>query len=306
MSLSYYTQDPKELFNILLDLREFSSLWLEVRLKARRGESAKAEKQRLGELIEKLAERLEILPFRGRLIKHLISRRPTILPKWTGAPETVDKTLSILTEYLTYRCDHAVWHDISQNPTNIDEYLKRGDKEEKNGLMFEIIVRRWLKEIINKHWVNVESLVVPIKPNNGYHSIEIDAFSLTRQKEYHVAAVAEVKWRLHLLLSKEPVDAGGRPLIPKFTNNIQELSHHFSKWLGISLTYKEIALVTGSSIEFQDKTHIIDKLSTTLSQKNIHTEHVNLYDMNDIWNSVKDTAHPIRNVIHHIFGKLGS
>jgi len=38
------------------------------------------------------------------------------------------------------------------------------DPEKTNGLMFEIIARRWLREVINRHWINVQNLLVPIKP----------------------------------------------------------------------------------------------------------------------------------------------
>ena len=61
----------------MLDVREFSNLWLI----ARKGEASDSERKRLSELVEKLCEELEVLPFRGRLVKHLLVRRPKLLPK---------------------------------------------------------------------------------------------------------------------------------------------------------------------------------------------------------------------------------
>jgi hypothetical protein len=98
----------------LLDVREFSNLWLI----ARRGEASGSERKRLSELVEKLCEELEVLPFRGRLVKHLLVRRPKLLPKWAaGVPDAVDKILALFKEYLSYVYDQAVWQNIRSSET---------------------------------------------------------------------------------------------------------------------------------------------------------------------------------------------
>jgi len=302
MSLSYYTQDPKELFDLLLDLREFSDLWLQVRIKTRIGEEAKAEKQRLGELIEKLADKLEILPFRGRLLKHLLTKRPTILPKWTGIPETVDKILFLVIEYLTYRCDHAVWQDISQNPTNINEYLE-GKEQPANGLMFEIIIRRWLREIKKEHWLNTQSFRTPIKASNK-HSIEIDALSLIKQQTHYHVAAAEIKWTLTIKQSGEAIQIDKKgweiSISKKFSESLKSLEEHFERWLKIKTSYTEIALVSGIQISPEYKQKAKNFLYQELSKRNVKTEIIQVYDVEDIWNTVKDTTHPIKNVIEQV------
>jgi hypothetical protein len=30
--------------------------------------------------------------------------------------------------------------------------------------MFEIIARRWLREVVKGYWINAQNLVIPIKP----------------------------------------------------------------------------------------------------------------------------------------------
>ena len=105
MTLGYYIHDPKKLLELLADVREFANLWL----MTRGGEASEPERRRLGELFERLCEELEVLPFRGRLVKHLLVWRPRLLPEWmAGIPGSVDKILALLKEYLSYVCDHAV------------------------------------------------------------------------------------------------------------------------------------------------------------------------------------------------------
>jgi len=164
VTLGYYIHDSKKLFELLVDIREFANLWL----MARRGEASKAERRRLGELVEKLCKELEVLPFRGRLVKHLLVWKPRLFPEWlAGIPRATDKILALLQEYLSYVCDHAVWQSVSQDPSKLDDYVKDMQNrrpDQTNGLMFEIIARRWLREVVKGHWVNSQNLVVPIKP----------------------------------------------------------------------------------------------------------------------------------------------
>jgi hypothetical protein len=101
-------------------------------------------------------------------VKHLLVRRPRLLPKWAaGVPDAVDKILALFKEYLSYVCDQTVWQNISQGPSKLDEYVKDIQKrkpDQTNGLIFEIIARKWLREVVKGHWINAQNLVVPIKP----------------------------------------------------------------------------------------------------------------------------------------------
>jgi hypothetical protein len=306
VTLGYYVQDPKKLFELLLDVREFSNLWLI----ARRGEASGSERKRLGELVEKLCEELEVLPFRGRLVKHLLVRRPKLLPKWAaGVPDAVDKILALFKEYLSYVCDQAVWQSISQDPAKLDDYIKgmqtaKKDPEQTNGLMFEIIARRWLREVINGHWINVQNLVVPIKPallqpTKWLHSIEIDAFSLTRFDNQYRAAVAEVKWRFHIIPDKGIIDPKSTlPLKDVVADRLEKLTEHFNEWLGSRLSYVEVALISAHPVNGKDK-HAY-ALSEALSHKGIKCGNVKVYDIEDIYELVKSSDHPLKEIISYI------
>lgn len=299
MALGYFIQDPKKLFDLLLDIREFSSLWLA----ARRGEASESKKKRLGELVEKLCEELEVLPFRGRLVKHLLVRRPKLLPKWAaGVPDAVDKILSLFKEYLSYICDQAVWQGISQDPLKLDEYVKdnvqKREPEQTNGLMFEIIVRRWLREVVKGHWVNAQNLVVPIRPGPS-PSIEIDAFSLTRPDNQYTVAVAEVKWRFHISPDIGIIDPKSkRPLRDTVADRLEKLTGHFNEWLRTNLNYVEVALISAHHIDSKDK-HA-NALSEALSNKGIKCENTRVYDIEDIYESVKSSDHTLKEVIAYL------
>uniref|UniRef100_A0A7C2P0J5 Uncharacterized protein n=1 Tax=candidate division WOR-3 bacterium TaxID=2052148 RepID=A0A7C2P0J5_UNCW3 len=301
VTLGYYIQDPKKLFELLIDIREFSNLWLMVR----RGEVSEPEKKRLGELVEKLCEELEVLPFRGRLVKHLLVRRPKLLPKWAaGIPEAVNKILALFKEYLSYICDQAVWQNISQDPTKLDDYVKdmrtaKKGVEQTNGLMFEIIARRWLREVVNGHWINAQNLVVPIRPKMPWHSIEIDAFSLTRVDNQYRAAIAEVKWRFHISPDKGIIDPKStRPLRDIVADRLEKLTEHFNEWLRIHLNYIEVALISAHPVNDKDK-HAY-ALSEALSYKGIKCQNVKVYDIEDIYESVKSSDHPLKEVIAYL------
>jgi hypothetical protein len=304
VTLVYYIQDPIKLFELLLDIREFSNLWL----MARRGEASESEKKRLSELVEKLCEELEVLPFRGRLVRHLLLRRPKLLPNWAaGIPDAVDKILALLKEYLSYVCDQAVWHNISQAPSKLDDYIKdiqKKDQEQTNGLMFEIIARRWLREVVKGYWINAQNLVVPIKPitpqpKKWLHSIEIDAFSLTRFDNQYGAAVAEIKWRFHISPDKGIIDPKStRPLRDIVAVRLEKLTEHFNEWLRSHLNYVEVALISAHPVDGKDK-HVY-ALSEALSHKGIECENVKVYDIEDIYESVKSSDHPLKEVIAYI------
>lgn len=306
MSLSYYTQDPKELFDLLLDLREFSNLWLQVRIKTRLGEEAKAEKQRLDELIEKLADKLEILPFRGRLLKHLLTRRPTILPKWTGIPDTVDKILSVIIEYLTYRCDYAVWEDIRLRPEKIKEYIDRNAhrKDKANGHIFEIVVRKWLKEFMDPYWRNVQRLQLPALPGMSLHGIEMDAVSMIKEDEKIKLSTAEIKWTLdqNFAIMGKPPDK--KPIVQEYAENISILLLHLNKFTKVTnIQIKEVALIGGNKLQPIEKNDISQRLreriSKELSKRDLKytPEKVKTYDITDIQETVKDSQNPLKEVV---------
>lgn len=296
---------PKELFDLSLDLKEFFQLWL----KARKGEISKSEKQRLGKMVRNLAEELNILPFRGRLLQYILTRRPTLLPRWTRIPEAVDKVLTLTIEYLTYRCDHVIWNDISSRPENIDEYLRRNPHrhDSANGQIFEIIVRRWLKEVIGKHWINVQRLQVPALPYFGLHGIEIDAFSLLQEDSLYTVSVAEVKWTLtqETALLGSPERTKGT-VVEEFSNKLLVIHDHFKRFYNITPRYKEVALIAGNAIPPVQKTTISKRFQEsvirTLSQRQLQCdrENIKLYDICDIREIAKESSTAIRNVIEHI------
>lgn len=312
MSLGYYTQDSKELFNLLLDIREFASLWLEIRKKTEKHEKvSKEEIQRLNELIEHIADKVEILPLRGRLLKYIIIKRPILLPKFigeiTGIPDMVNKILALLIEYLNYKCDYVVWHDISNTPENIDDYLKSEPQKNANGLMFEIIIRRWLKEIKKEHWINTQSFSTLIKPRNR-HGIEIDALSITRQQNQYNIAAAEIKWTLVIKDTGEAIHLDKSlnkeiSVSKKFSESLESLTEHFEKWLKITTNYKEIALISGGKISEGFKQKARDYLFQELAQTKIKLntpQIIQIYDIDDVWNTVKDTSHPLKDVVKQI------
>ncbi len=306
--LGYYAHDPKRSFELLLDLKEFTNLWLD----AREGKISGPEKKRLGELVVKLSEELGILPFRGRLLKHILIRRPKLLPEWAGIPDAVDKILTMLTEYLTYICDNTVWQNISQAPSAIEDYINKKPGEETNGLMFEIIVRRWLREVVKGYWINVQNLVVPIKPKmvaipkfgtdkpekKTWHLIEIDAISLTRFNDQHMAAVAEIKWRPNILGDGSILDLNGRYVDDLLSTKLRELIENFNKWLGADINYAEVALISGHPVNNRDAATAV--LSKKLSEKGIKYKDVKLYDINDMYKSVRNSTHQLKELIEHI------
>lgn len=307
MSLSYFSQDPQEIFNLLLNIREFVTLWLETRKKQVKNEEiSKEEMDRLGELIEELSDSLEILPFSGSLLKLIITNRPIFLQGWlgdiTGIPEAVNKLLALLIEYLSYKCDHVIWYDISRNPGRINEYLKTEPQKEANGLMFEIIIRRWLREIKGKHWVNTQSFRTPIIPRDR-HGIEIDAFSITKEQNQYNVAAAEIKWTLALKPSGEAFQIKHNREISvseKFSDNLISLANHFEEWQKIKINYKEIALISGNPISTEYKQSAKNFLAQKLTQLNVKQDMIQIYDIDDVWETVRHTEHSIKNVIEEI------
>ena len=190
---------------------------------------------------------------------------------------------------------------MSQDPSRLDDYVQgvQGrEPDQTNGLMFEIIARRWLREVVKGYWVNAQNLVVPTKPD-GRHLIEIDAFSLTRPDNQYVAAAAEVKWRFHISPDMGIFDRkSGRPLRDIVAERLEKLAEHFNEWLGIQLNYAEVALVSAHPVDGKDR-HASD-LSAALSGKGIGCEGVRVYDINDMYESVRSGDHPLRGVIAYL------
>jgi hypothetical protein len=304
--IGYYAQDPKKSFELLLLLREFTNLWLD----ARSGKLGAKEKERFGRLVDELAGGLNVLPFRGWLLKNMLSRRPKLLPEWTGIPDAVDRILAVLTEYLAYVCDHIVWQNISQTPSTIDDYVKKKQGEETNGLIFEIIVRRWLKEVLKGYWLNVQNLTIPIKPKlvnipkidkieeRVWHSIELDAFSLSRFDNQYIAAVAEIKWRLNVTDDGKILDYKRRYIHELLPVKLKEVASHFKRFLGINVNYAEVALISNTPVT--NKSTAIDTLYRKLSEHNVKFKEVRLYDLDDIYYSVKNSNHPLKGVVEYI------
>jgi len=62
------------------------------------------------------------------------------------------------------------------------------------------------------------------------HSIEIDAFSLTRFDNQYRAAVAEVKWRFHIIPDKGIIDLKRTlPLKDVVVDRLEKLTEHFNE-----------------------------------------------------------------------------
>jgi hypothetical protein len=170
--------------------------------------------------------------------------------------------------------------------------------------MFEIIARRWLRGVINGHWINVQNLVVPIKPTplqpkKWLHSTEIDAFSLTRFDNQYRAAVAEVKWRFHIIPDKGIIyPKSTLPLKDVVADRLEKLTEHFNEWLGSLISYVEMALISAHPVNGKDK-HAY-ALSEALSHKGIKCENVKVYYIEDIYESVKSSDHPLKEIISYI------
>jgi hypothetical protein len=134
-----------------------------------------------------------------------------------------------------------------QTPSTIYDYVKKKQGEETNGLIFEIIVRRWLKEVLKGYWLNVQNLTIPIKPKlvnipkidkieeRLWHSIELDAFSLSRFDNQYIAAVAEIKWRLNVTDDGEILDYKRRYIHELLPVKLKEVASHFKRFLGINV-----------------------------------------------------------------------
>ncbi|MEM1944530.1 MAG: hypothetical protein QXO86_01210 [Nitrososphaerota archaeon] len=206
MSLEPHTRNAKDLFDLSLDLREFLELWR----KTREEDASQDERKLLSGMVKRLAEELNVLPFRGPLPQHLLTRRPKLFPRWTG--DAVDKVLNIMAEYLSYRYDHVVWEDICRNPETVNEYINRNParREKANGFIFELIARRWLKEVGGEHWRNVQRIQVLTPPRlrsigidlcqiskRGLkHGIEVDAFSALKSNRQLNISIAEIECSL--------------------------------------------------------------------------------------------------------------
>ncbi|MEM1574087.1 MAG: hypothetical protein QXY96_06400 [Candidatus Methanomethylicaceae archaeon] len=301
-SLSSNLFDAKELFTLLLDLRELAELWL----KARKGLATKEEKKQLGKKVKELAEKLDIFPFHGFFLKYLLPKKPTILPKWIKIPYAVDNILNLTLEYLTYRCDHVIWEDISSNPRNINAYLKENSNrfDDAIGYIFEVIIRRWLKEVIGKHWCNVQQLLVPLLPRHKPRCIpEIDAVSILKVNNYYHISAAEIKWTLTreraLGTIEEPTG-----VLEKFTQRLQVLNDHFIKYIKAKIYFPEIAIIAGNTLGYGQKRELNEKLQKNIfrlqPRLNCRRENIKIYDMNDILETLEKRQNSIKSVIEHI------
>ena len=131
--------------------------------------------------------------------------------------------------------------------------------DQTNGLMFEIIARKWLREVVKGYWINAQNLVVPIKPitlqpKKWLHSIEIDAFSLTRFDNQYGTAVAEIKWRFHISPDKGIIDPKStRPLRDIVADRLEKLTEHFNERLRTHLNYVEVTLISAHPVDGKDK-----------------------------------------------------
>lgn len=302
MSTEPHALDAKELFDLLLDMREFLELWQ----KARRGKVDKNEKEQLGRMVGRLAGELNVLPFRGRLLQYMLTRRPTLLPRWTGIPDAVDKVLNIVLEYLTYRYDHVVWEDIRSNPKAISEYINRNpDRREKaNGFIFELIARRWLKEARGEHWSNVQRIQIltppglkPIGADEGRlrHGIEVDAFSVLKSHRQLNIAIAEIERSLT-----------NSALVLEIVTKAIIIAEYFKKHLGKGVNYAEIALVGCRRLTQEEK----DDLKRELKRSVAHylpmnsvgytEKHINVYDLEDMLKSTETLETDLANVIRYL------
>ncbi|MEM2154620.1 MAG: hypothetical protein QXY76_06880 [Nitrososphaeria archaeon] len=284
--------DPKDLFTLMLDVREFSFLWYKARQSYYKGERfTKEEKDRLKELFEHIANEIGILPFKGRLLKRIIVRRPKLLPKFTKIPVVTDIFLQLLIEYLNYKCDHAVWDDISKDPENrLKAYLDRNQSRlhAANGHIFEIIVRKWLSEIINSHWRNVQRVQFPAFPGKEVHGIEIDAFSMIRENDTLILSLAEIQWSLkdeHVIY---PYPGGKYSLIEEVGMKLNISIEYINKYFNPKkIIVKEVGLIGAKKIHSSHKNHILQKLRNTINKSSIKVEKYFVYDIEDILNSVK-------------------
>lgn len=307
MGMEFQIQDPKELFDLLLDVRELSKLWLKTRL----GTSSQEEKEKLGKMIRKLAGELKVLPFRGRLLQYILKRRPVLFSRrWTTIPAVVDSILSILVEYLTYRCDHVIWEDIIRNPEKtLSEYLKRNlhRREDANGHIFEIVVRRWLCEFQSKHWINVQRIQIPSLPKHRLHGVEIDAFSITKEDDHYNLAVAEIKWTINYerALLGNPEESK-ESIINQFITKLQIIDEHFKRFIGVTPHYREVAIISGNALYPSHRKLIHDRFLTRVvkdlssRQVSFDKENIKIYDLYDIWETVKNSSHPIKNVVKQL------
>jgi hypothetical protein len=300
ISLSSNLFDAKELFSLLLDLREFAELWL----KARKGIATREEKKQLSKKVKELAEKLDIFPFHGFFLKYFLSKKPTILPKWIKIPYVVDNILNLTLEYLTYRCDHVIWEDISNRPENIDIYLKRNLNryEKANGHIFEIVIRRWLKEVIGNHWCNVQRLQIPALSGRKTSGKELDAVSILKRGGYYNVAVAEIKLTLTREIAFGTVEKRG--VLEEFADKLQVLNDHFMKYIKTKVYFSEIAIIAGNTLGYGQKRELNEKLQKNIfklqPRLNCRKENIKLYDMNDILKILESRPNSIKNVIKHI------
>jgi len=149
----------------------------------RRGEASESEKKRLSELVEKLCEELEVLPFRGRLVKHLLVRRPRLLPKWaTGVPDAVDKILALFKEYLSYVCDQAVWQNISKDPSKTRR-LYQGYSKEGSRANERLNVRDNSEEMVKRSRQRIlDKCPKPSSPHKANHPPARKVVTLNRDR----------------------------------------------------------------------------------------------------------------------------
>jgi len=131
-----------------------------------------------------------------------------------------------------------------------------------------------------------------------WHSIELDAFSLSRFDDQYMAAVAEIKWRLNVTDDGRVLDYKSRYIHELLPVKLKEVASHFKRFLGINVNYAEVALISNTSVT--NKSAAIDTLYRKLSEHNVKFEKVRLYDVNDIYNSVKNSNHPLEEVIEYI------
>jgi len=122
---------------------------------------------------------------------------------------------------------------------------------------------------------------------------------LTRRDNQYGAAVAEIKWRFHISPDKGIIDPkSARPLIDVVVERLEKLTEHFNEWLGIQLNYVEVAVISAHPVDGKDK-YVCD-LSEALSRKGIKCENIRVYDINDMYESVRSGDHLLKEVITYL------
>jgi len=301
----YHGMDAGELFDLLLDLREFIALWR----KAREGKASSNERAQLGRMVKNLAQDMNILPLRGRLLQHLLPRKPVILPKRSGIPVVVDKLLDVMVEYLNYRYDHEVWEEIRKNAETIKEYMNRNRNRRQlaHGFIFELIARRWLKSARGEHWGNVQRIQILTPPEltcqGIQHGIEVDAFSMMKSNQQLNVAIAEMEIRLTNSATADEI-----------ATKAVVLAKYFKRYLRREVNYVEIALIGCRRLPTGEKNDLRrllrESVRRELTKHNINysEDDVNVYDVDDMLRSVGNQKNEpdLAKLINYISSNMNS